>query len=831
MMEKQYDSKLHEKKAHELWTEQETYKAKHNPGPLYSIDTPPPTVSGKLHIGHIFSYTQTDISARFARMDGKSVFYPFGFDDNGLATERFVEKKREIVAHQLPRSEFIKICLEESHAAEEQFIQLWRKMGLSVDWDLSYSTIAPNVRKLSQESFIRLVNKGLVYKKLEPALYCTTDRTSVAQAELEDAQVASFFNTIVFSDENGNDLLIGTTRPELLPSCVALFYHPDDKRYTHLAGTRAKVPLFNFTVPVIADEKVEPTKGTGLVMCCTFGDKTDIEWYKKHKLEYKQSIGFDGKFKADIPFIGGLKVHPAREAIIAKLKEQNLLIEQKPIIHSVNIHERCKKEIEYMNMSQWFLNIMDYKKTFIELADQINWYPAYMKSRYQNWVENISWDWCLSRQRFFGIPFPVWYCNKCDKPLIAPLESLPVDPQEQSFPGNIPHAKGTGAPSCGCGSTDLRPDTDVMDTWNTSSITPYICASLHDKNTNPFETGIEEFLPMAMRPQAHDIIRTWAFYTIVKSWMHDGIIPWKDIVISGHVLAGNKEKISKSQGNNPLEPENLLNTYSADVIRYWTATGSLGTDIAFSDTQLKIGQRLVTKLWNAFRFVEEHLSSYKPTDERLQLGLLNEWIIHQTSECYQQYRKYFEQHEFGLALDRVEHCFWHNFCDNYLELIKDQLFKPELYSPEIVKATKATLYHVALRILQMYAPYIPHVTETLYQLIYKKEIGVPSLHQTKFSALQSRENFMHAHEYGSKIIALVQQIRKLKTERQLSLKTGLQTLTIGSLNPKLIEQIRMCEQTIKGVSQAISIVYQADAEAIDMLEERADGWHMTVSVD
>jgi len=819
-MEKQYDHISSESSARELWRAENTYKAENNPGELYSVDTPPPTVSGSLHIGHIFSYTQTDIIARYKRMGGYKVFYPFGFDDNGLATERFVEKKREIVAHQLPRSEFISICLEESHKAEEQFKALWERMGLSVDWDMSYSTISAPVRKLSQESFIRLYKEGIIYRKNEPALYCTTCRTSVAQAELDDKEAPSFFNDIVFTDERGNDLIIGTTRPELLPSCVALLYNPADERYTHLEGTRATVPLFGFTVPVIADEKVDIEKGTGLVMCCTFGDKTDIEWYKKHKLEYKQSIGFDGKFLPTIAHIGGLKVPQAREAIIAALKEANLLIRQRPISHAVNIHERCKKEIEYMMLSQWFLNILDHKQKFLELADQINWYPAYMKSRYINWVENLSWDWGLSRQRFFGIPFPAWHCNDCGEILLAEIGALPVDPQEQSYPG-------TTCPSCS--SSAIRPDTDVMDTWNTSSITPYICASLYKPDTDPFDLPAGDFIPMSMRPQAHDIIRTWAFYTIVKSWFHTKTIPWKNIVISGHVLSTAKEKISKSQGNNPLEPENLLKAYSADVIRYWTASGSLGTDIAFSDTQLKIGQRLVTKLWNAFRFVSTHIQAYEGSAQPEQLGLVNEWLLHSLSMRYAQYQKYFDMHEFGLALDQIEQFFWHDFCDNYLELIKDQVFKPELYSADQVAATRWTLYHVGMRILQLYAPYLPYITEQLYGSLYKTRVGTHSIHATKFAQFQTMLRFDESYAHATHLNTVVQTVRKLKTERQLSLKTELAQLIVSTADEAIRTMLESQAQLIKGVSQAHSLTVTANQESTQMID--TDGqWTITIQL-
>ena len=437
-MEKRYNQVEQEERIRLMWEREDTYQiTTDESSPLFSIDTPPPSVSGSLHIGHIFSYTQTDIIARYKRMSGYAVFYPFGFDDNGLPTERHVEKKCKVVAYKMERSAFIALCLEQTKHVEQQFTFLWQRIGLSVDWNSCYSTISAPVRKY------------------EPALYCTRCHTSVAQAELEDHEQPSFFSDIVFHDTDGNELIIGTTRPELLPSCVAIFYNPDDTRYQHLKNKTATVPLFNQEVPLLEDRHVDIQKGTGLVMCCTFGDKTDVTWYKTFNLPYRPSIGLNGRFNVDTPLLAGLTVKEARKKVIEALRSQQLLRNQRSITHVINVHERCGKEIEFAMFSQWFLRILDHKKEFIRLAEEINWYPAYMKSRYINWVENIGWDWCLSRQRFYGIPFPVWYCEKCGKVLLADIKYLPIDPQETPYPNkNCPH----------CGSYSLIPETDVMDT-------------------------------------------------------------------------------------------------------------------------------------------------------------------------------------------------------------------------------------------------------------------------------------------------------------------------------------------------------------------------------
>ncbi len=798
-MEQKYDHIRCEKEIQELWQKLSVYAADTaHEKEQFSIDTPPPTVSGSLHIGHIFSYTHTDIIARYKRMTGYSVVYPFGFDDNGLATERFVEKKRNITPHGMTRSEFIAICLEESQIAEKKFEDLWQKIGLSVDWSLCYSTIDERSRYISQASFIDLYKKGFIYRKYEPSLYCTACRTAVAQAELDDADKDSQFIDIAFKQDS-QDLIISTTRPELLFSCVAVFYHPDDTRYNHLAGKTIQVPHYNFTVPLLAEDTVTIDKGTGLVMCCTFGDKNDILWFKKHNLVYKPSIAHDGRWLEATGVLAGLKALPAREKIVEVLTELGAVRGIKKISHAVTVHERCKKEIEYLALSQWFLSVLDHKKRFIDAAEQINWYPEFMKSRYVNWVENLGWDWCLSRQRFYGIPFPAWHCQTCQEIILATPEQLPIDPQEKPFSGSCPN----------CNSTDITADTDVMDTWNTSSLSPYIVASFaQDKETLFGDTTT--FAPLSMRPQAHDIIRTWAFYTIVKASLHHDTIPWKDIVISGHVLSTAKEKISKSQGNSPLEPENLLKLYSADVIRYWTASGSLGQDTAFSENQLKIGLKLTIKLWNAFKFMTMH-----PTPETVEnqgnLGAINEWMLHELSQTFAQFTQYIEKYEIGLALATAEKFFWTVFCDNYIELIKNQLFNPEKYSKQEVDATLWSLHHAGLCILQMYAPYMPYITEVLYQEIYKARCKELSIHTTQLVDIQKPYIYAESVRTIELVLAVAEQVRKIKTEKQVSLKTELPELIIACTQ----EQKNMLEQQsllIMGITHAQALTFNLAQE-------------------
>lgn len=814
-MDKRYDHQTFDKEIKEFWDNNNVYAYASSEGKkIFSIDTPPPTVSGTLHIGHVFSYTHTDLIARYKRMQGFSVFYPMGFDDNGLATERFVEKKNNIKAQFLKRSDFIDLCLKNCAEAEKDFEALWKTLGLSVDWSKTYSTISVDARIVSQKSFLKLFKANKIYRKQEPALYCTTCQTSIAQADLDSAELPSSFNDVLFKLENGDDLTIATTRPELLPACVAIMYHPEDARYAHLKGAFAITPVFGKRVPCIPDEKVDPEKGTGVVMCCTFGDQTDIYWFKTYSLPFVQVVGRNGQWTEVAGPLQGLKVHEARKKMLELLAQEGALQEQRPIKHDVRVHERCKQEIEYLILTQWFVDILNHKADFLAQADKINWYPAFMKARYIDWVEHLNWDWCISRQRFYGIPFPVWHCNACAEVLLAPEDCLPIDPQEKSFPGD----------ACSCGSTDLRADTDVMDTWNTSSITPQLVTRWELDKNRPTD------MPMSMRPQAHDIIRTWAFYTIVKAYYHNNEVPWKNLVISGHVLAG-KEKISKSKGNEKITPISLLEQFSPDVIRFWAASGAPGADTAFSENQLKIGQKLVTKLWNAMRFSAEFLQEYKPAAKPSDLGLVNEWVHDAFARLVKNYCEHFDAYDYAKALDLVERFFWQDFCDNYLELIKDQIFNPAKYSAEAINATRYVLHMVSYGLLQLYAPFIPFVTEKLYQLLFKHNIGIESLHNTILEKELYVSCYPDSAEKMTALLNIVDQVRKLKSEHQLSLKTPLANLVIHGAGEAIKPALQAQEPVITGITQAAAISF--DSAALDAVclqgEEGSFVGHVSVA--
>lgn len=760
-MQKNYDFKQVEKEMQDFWKANNIYSFDaESKNEIFSIDTPPPTVSGSLHIGHIFSYTQAEMIARYKRMQGYNVFYPFGFDDNGLPTERLVEREEGITARDLPRSEFIARCINTTEKYEREFKELWQSLGFSVDWSLQYETISPRAQRISQKSFLKLLQDGKAYMKESPVLWCTECRTSIAQAELDTADKAAAFNFIEFTA--GEDkLTVATTRPELLYGCVCLFVNPEDERYKKYIGGSALVPLYNYSIPILADEKVQPEKGTGVVMCATFGDSTDAEWYETHKLPYRKVILPDGTIDQSVPFIGGLKVHEARKSIIGLLSEKGLLTKTENIIHSVATHERCGRETEILPSKQWYIEILSNKEMFLEAADKINWYPAYMKNRYTIWAENLKWDWCISRQRYFGVPIPIWYCKACGNIIPASEELLPVNPLE-TVPGK----------ACTCGCIEFVPESSVFDTWATSSTTPMINAGWEEESA---EQG--KLLPMSMRTQAHEIIRTWTFYTIVKSLYHTGEVPWKDIMLCGFVLAKKGEKISKSKNNSGLAPAGLIETHSADAIRYWAANSKLGTDTFFDADELGIAKRLITKLWNASKFAISHLQDMD-FSENIDLLPVDRWIIERCRQAAQEASRLLSQYEIGSARHEIDDFFWKDLCDNYLEIVKERLYQPEVHGYRERRSAQKALYSCLLNTLKLYAIYIPHITEYIYQEFFRRYEGSPSLHRLHWEGKNTIDP--EIIRFGEALKNIIAETRKYKSENNLSMKTEIGELVINS---------------------------------------------------
>ena len=773
MLEKKYDALEKEAKWLNYWLDNKIYEFIPDEREVYSIDTPPPTVSGKIHVGHIFSYSQAEMIARYKRLQGYNVFYPFGFDDNGLASERLVEKEIGKKAHEVGREAFSQLCYDTTDKYEKEFKELFSKLGVSTDWNLCYKTVSPETIKISQKSFIDLVNNDHAYHKESPALWCNECLTSIAQAELETKTLKTTFNYINFKTEDGKLLPIATTRPELIPAIVCLFVHPQDEKNNHLIGKNAIVPVLDITVPIMADPKVDMDKGSGIVMCCTFGDQTDIEWWKKYDLPLKDIFTPDGHIKEEINNYGGMTIKEARKQIINDFENAGFLIKVEELEHEVQTHERCGKEIEYTVIKQWFIDIMNHKEDFLNIGNEINWRPKHMQTRYNEWVENVMWDWCISRQRYFGVPFPVWYCKNCGEIIIADSKDLPVNPIVTNPRNN-----------CQCGSDEFIPEKDVMDTWATSSITPLINMKYGEPH------NYEKILkPMSLRPNAHDIIRTWDFYTIVKSFYHFNTRPWDNVMISGFALAGKGEKVSKSKNNSKNDPFELINEHSADVVRYWAGSGRLGMDITFDEETFKRGKKLINKLWNVSKFIEMHLQDFQDR-EFSDFAYFDKWILGRFQDMEASYIKYLDEYEVGLALNTLERFFW-DFCDNYIEIVKHRLYRPEEFGDIPRYSGQKTIYIILYKLLQSFSIYFPFITEEIFQGLYNNN---KSIHTTLIEPLDY--GFNEEIKYGNKMVEIIGKARGVKTNNNVSLKTPIKSLEIG-LNKEFHEALLKAEDDFK----------------------------------
>ena len=824
-----------EKKWQIFWQENAIYhwsksEAREN---SFIVDTPPPGVSGQLHIGHVYSYTHTDFIVRHRRMKGKNVFYPMGFDDNGLPTERLVEKEKNIRANSVSRKEFINICNEVIAKEETKFRALFNRIALSVDWNLEYQTINPLSCKISQMSFLDLIEKGQIYRDSQPMLWDSVDQTALAQAEIEDREKVTFMNDILFFLENGDKITIATTRPELLPSCVSVFFHPEDKRYNYLEGQFAFTPLFNVKVPLLADDMVDPEKGTGLVMCCTFGDQTDIAWWRKHKLPTNiiiskqgriENIQFDNscanKIKAEqfAAQLTGLTVTAARSKIIELLKKEGLLVNQVQKLQTVKCAERSGAPLEILTTPQWFIKTIIHKEALLKKSDELNWYPKFMKIKLDRWIEGIGMDWCISRQRYFGVPFPVWYSKRAGeegKPIFAKNHQLPVDPLV-----DLPE---------GYNKEEVIPDYDVMDTWATSSVSPQLNSHGVSNNHMVDENRYKKLFPADLRPQAHEILRTWAFYTMLKAYLHENTLPWKDIMVSGWCLAQDKSKMSKSKGN-VLIPEILLEAHGSDVIRYWCASSKLGTDTAYSEDVINNGKRLVNKLWNAAKFASTHFDKISDSDKALSLCEVkhkitrdfDKYLVNQVVDLVDYADQELTNYEYATAIDKTEKFFWELFCDNYLEITKTRAYNENGEDDEGALSTHLTLYHTLKTLLQLFAPIVPHITEELFHILYAKDISEsihmrgswPNIREAKFTDIDETKS--------EDLLEILELVRKIKAQDNLSIKSPISYIEIEGI--KLPDNLI---SDLKNVTSAKEILY---VEQLTSQNQNLQGKNLQINV-
>jgi valyl-tRNA synthetase len=767
---------------------------------IFSIDTPPPTVSGRLHHGHMFSYTHTDLIARYQRMRGKEVFYPMGWDDNGLNVERRVQLMTgTIVDPTLPydpgfqppaqapkrpipisRPNFLDLCEKVVPELEAGYHQLWSRLGLSVDWSFTYTTIGSHATRISQTAFLGLAEKGLAYRAAAPTLWDVDMKTSVAQAELEDREVSSDYRRIEFQGPDGEPLPIDTTRPELLPACVALVAHPEDARYQPLFGKLAVSPLFGVSVPIVSHELGDPEKGTGLAMVCTFGDTTDVTWWRELGLNLRALVQRDGTMRAlrwgesgfesadpeaaQIAYdvISGRSTKQARGLVIELLEQDGKLVgEARPITHAVKFWENGNRPLEIVTSNQWFIRYPD-REQLLKRGKELNWYPDFMRVRYENWVNGLIGDWNITRQRYFGVPFPVWYPidpqGEVDflSPILATEDMLPVDPTTTAAPGFEESARNQP--------NGFSADPDVMDTWATSSLSPQIvCGWQSDPDL------FTRTFPMDLRPQAHEIIRTWLFTTVVRSHYEFDSLPWTNAAISGFVVDPDRKKLSKSSANAADDPMMMLATYGVDAVRYWAAQGRPGIDMAFDEGQVKIGRRLATKLLNASKFalmLSEGASGrpVAPLDRALLVGLAD--LVEEATAS-------FDRFDYARAVERTEAFFW-PFCDDYLELVKGRAYGAD--GDQGTESARATLEIAIRTIVQLFAPFLPYVTEEVWSWFHEG-----SVHRSSWPEADQIRGLTGDTQNADLLLTagqVLSSIRKVKTAAQVSMKAEVSSLHI-----------------------------------------------------
>ncbi|MCL2483907.1 MAG: valine--tRNA ligase [Firmicutes bacterium] len=724
-MEQRYNFKTAEKKQQDLWARASLGKKKDGGQNTFKVDTPPPTVSGTIHLGHVFGYTQADIVTRYRKLIGQDIFYGFGFDNNGLATELFVEKQNKVRARDFSRKDFLKLAEDTVEKFNNIYMDTYIASGISADFTDPYSTVSMETQAYSQESFLELVKAGDIYHGARAGSWCVSCQTSIAQAELDDKEQTTQFYYMKWyvvdkdkvgsqKDEKYGRIEIATTRPELLHGCVAVLVHPKDKRFKNFVGKEAFVPLFEYPVPIMADENVAMDKGTGAVMVCTYGDNTDVDWAKTHKLPYREALESWGKLSPLAGKYAGLSIKDAKEAIVADLKGIGAIYKEEERTQVIKTHERCGVKAEILPKPQWFVETSKYKKELMAQGEKIQWHPERFKKTYLDWVENLNQDWCISRQRGYGIPIPAFYCKDCEEIIFPEVKDLPIDPTTSKLLKTL---------KCKCGG-GVRGETDTFDTWFTSAISPQIASGY---------TGAK--LPFSIRFHAREIIRTWDFYAITKCYLHHmnhkktggsvkfvnpenkSMLPWTDLLISGWVVAGDGEKMSKSKDNAKTSLLGVLENYGADAIRYWAANGvSLGSDIMVSEDSFKQASKVQNKLYNAVKFCMQFLAEDdKPKEVRT-------WPFdyHYMSELFKmstgEFHRHMEAFEVGKAQEILKNNFM-EFCDYYLEIAKNRLYKPEIYGQSGKDSAKIVLGIMIMEYLKLFSVFMPHICEDIFQQI------------------------------------------------------------------------------------------------------------------
>ncbi len=773
-----YDALSVEKKWQQKWKEMGIYRFEKDKEPVYSIDNPPRYASGALHIGHAVHYTHIDFVARYKRMRGYNVFFPLCFDVNGIPIEERVERKLGITRKDIDRHEFIKLCKEFADENIEEMIRQFEMLGESMDDTIYYRTDAEYYRRLTQISFIELYKKGLIYKGKFPVNWCPRCMTAMADAEIEHVNRKTKLNTLKFyfvdyepphemkgvgKDERGWYVEIATTRPELLATCQMAAINPNDDRAPYLAGRKIKAPIYGQALEIVEDEKVDPEFGTGVVMICTIGDKDDLEWAMKYGLELKICINEDGTLNSLAGKYAGMKIEEARKAIIEDLKKEGYLIKQEELEQSVGVCWRCKTPIEFIQTEQWFLKILPFKEEVLKAADRMRWYPEHMKKRLEEWVESLKWDWVISRQRYFATPLPLWGCEN-GHVVLAEEKQCYVDPTIDAPPVEK-------CPVCGA---KLKGSEHVFDTWMDSSISP-----LYNTFWKRDDELFKKLYPMSLRPQAHDIIRTWAFYTILRGVLLTGKEPFKEVMIDGFILAPDGKPMHTSLGN-VIDPIEIMKEHGADALRYYAAGCKLGEDNPFRFKDLVRGKRLMNKIWNIEKFIGNAVEA-KPSKPG-ELNIIDKWILSLYSKLIEEATQHMDSFEFSDAMKKIEYFIWHEFADHYIEMVKHRI-----YGKKDASAIY-TLYEIGLGIAKLIAPFLPFIAEEIYDVHFKKFENEKSIHVSKWpEPLLIDEKAIEIGERAKKVIA---KLREWKNKNGIALNTPIKKVKISGIGEEAKETIK-----------------------------------------